>query len=83
MVIRQALSDSGLRHAMLLLAGVRRDKLPAVLAVLELASETLSDHRAEQAGATKQQNEHSKTRQAQDGENDEERENGASAQQHT
>jgi hypothetical protein len=56
-VIRQALADSGLRHAMLLLAGVRRDRLPAVLAVLELASETLSEHRAEQARATKQQTE--------------------------
>ena len=68
-VIRQALSDSGLRHAMLLLAGVRRDKLPAVLAVLELASETLSEQRAEQARATNQQNARSKTRQATDDEN--------------
>ena len=82
-VIRQALADSGLRHAMLLLAGVRRDRLPAVLAVLELASETLSEHRAEQARATKRQNDTSKTRQARDGENEEDRENGASAQQHT
>ncbi len=69
-VIRQALSDSGLRHAMLLLAGMHRDKLPAVLAVLELASETLSDHRAEQAHATKQHNARSKTRPARDGENE-------------
>jgi transcriptional regulator with XRE-family HTH domain len=82
-VIRQALSDSGLRHAMLLLAGVRRDKLPAVLAVLELASETLSEHRGEQSRATSQLNARSKTRPATDGENEEERENGASAEQHT
>jgi transcriptional regulator with XRE-family HTH domain len=74
-VIRQALSDSGLRHAMLLLAGVRRDRLPAVLAVLELASETLSDHRAEQA--------RSKTRPARSSNSEEERENDASAEQHT
>ena len=82
-VIRQALSDSGLRHAMLLLAGVRRDKLPAVLAVLELASETLSDHRAEQARATKEQHAHSKARHARDGETEEEPDNDASAGQHT
>jgi transcriptional regulator with XRE-family HTH domain len=82
-VIRQALSDSGLRHAMLLLAGVRRDRLPAVLAVLELATETLSEHRAEQVSATNQQNTRSKTRHAREGENEEERENGASTQQHT
>jgi hypothetical protein len=82
-VIRQALADSGLRHAMLLLAGVRREKLPAVLAVLELASETLSEHRAEQARAMNQQTARSKTRHARDSENEEERENGASAEQHT
>jgi hypothetical protein len=82
-VIRQALADSGLRHAMLLLAGVRRDKLPAVLAVLELASETLSDQRAEQARATKEQHARSKTKHAREGENEEERDNGASAEQHT
>jgi transcriptional regulator with XRE-family HTH domain len=82
-VIRQALSDSGLRHAMLLLAGVRRDKLPAVLAVLELATETLSDQRAEQARATKEENTRSKARHARDGESEEERENGATTDQHT
>ena len=68
---------------MLLLAGVRRDRLPAVLAVLELASETLSDQRAEQVSATKEQNVRSKARHARDGENEEERENDASAQPHT
>ena len=82
-VIRQALADSGLRHAMLLLAGVRRDKLPAVLAVLELASETLSDQRAEQVSATKERNPPSKTRRARDREYDEKRENGASTEQHS
>ena len=81
-VIRQALSDSGLRHAMLLLAGVRRDKLPAVLAVLELATETLSEQRAEQGSGTKEQNVRSKSRHARDRENEEEPDNDASAQQH-
>ena len=74
-VIRQALADGGLRHAMLLLAGVRRDRLPAALAVLELASETLSDQRAEHARATKEQHARGKSRPARDGENEEEREN--------
>ena len=81
-VIRQALSDSGLRHAMLLLAGVRRDKLPAVLAVLELATETLSDQRAQQGSGTKEQNVRSKSRHARDRENEAEPDNDASAQQH-
>jgi transcriptional regulator with XRE-family HTH domain len=82
-VIRQALSDSGLRHAMFLLAGVRRDKLPAVLAVLELASETLSEQRAEQVRSTNERNARRKTRHARDRENEEERENGATTEQHT
>ena len=82
-VIRQALADRGLRHAMLLLAGVRRDRLPAVLAVLELASETLSEQRAEQARATKEQNTRSKTRHARENGDEEEHENGASREQHT
>jgi hypothetical protein len=73
-VIRQALTDSGLRHAMLLLAGVRRDKLPAVISVLELASETLSEHRKERAQATSRQSGPSDT------ESPGESKNGSSAQ---